>query len=235
MLITDKKAFIKGLIMSVLFLAVLAYMFSPSFDGENAFRASDKLFNSIAKGSTYYIPGLKDELKPFMGSLIDISIDMPSRELANNSHKLLSSSGAQVIQADNQLKVKGDLGQILLASIEDSDHMFYNRGQNIVDKYAIKEKPALYTWWEANKNMEKALKSQKKFKEAAFVERIRARGIEVGYNFFAIEPESVSTKAGILIFALIFYVAYTLWWGYAIYFLSQGFGLQLKAGKKKEV
>ena len=61
------------------------------------------------------------------------------------------------------------------------------------------------------------------------------KGVEVAFNFYGIEPQSVVSKAGILSFALVFYVIYTLWWGVAIFFLFEGFGLQMKAGAKKEV
>jgi hypothetical protein len=35
---------------------------------------------------------------------------------------------------------------------------------------------------------------------------------------------------------LLFYVMYTMWWGFAIFFLFEGFGLTMKKSKiKKEV
>ncbi len=60
MLVKNSKAFIKGLLLMVTFLIVLVLMFMPLFGGGdqprgNALEAADKLFNSIAKGSTNYI------------------------------------------------------------------------------------------------------------------------------------------------------------------------------------
>jgi hypothetical protein len=83
--------------------------------------------------------------------------------------------------------------------------------------------------------MEKDLKRQKKFKEADWLSNASKRGLEVGYNFYRIEVRKVSAAAGMLVFSLVFYVAYTLWWGYAVLFLCEGAGLQMKAGAKKEV
>ncbi len=57
-MIRNKGAFIKGLLLSVTFFIVLFGMFLPLFDGENALKAADRLFNSISKGSTDYIPDL---------------------------------------------------------------------------------------------------------------------------------------------------------------------------------
>ncbi len=77
--------------------------------------------------------------------------------------------------------------------------------------------------------------NMKKFKQAEFVSTVIAKGFEVGYNFFKVEGTSARSKAGILIFAMIFYVVYMLWYGVAILWLFEGFGMEMKAGVKKEV
>ena len=79
-MIRDKKAFTKGVVMAIIFFVVLAYMFSPSFDGGNAFNASDRLFNSIAKGSTYYIPRIREEAEPFKDFAFTATIAMPDKQ-----------------------------------------------------------------------------------------------------------------------------------------------------------
>jgi hypothetical protein len=73
------------------------------------------------------------------------------------------------------------------------------------------------------------------FAEASFLADVVKKGVEVGYNFYGIEPQQASAKAGILSFSLVFYVIYTLWWGYGILFLFEGVGMQMKKGAKKEV
>ena len=67
------------------------------------------------------------------------------------------------------------------------------------------------------------------------MEEVVKKGVEVAYNFAKIEPESASSRMGILTFSLIFYVIYTLWWGLAVMFIFEGIGLQMTAGTKKEV
>jgi hypothetical protein len=57
----------------------------------------------------------------------------------------------------------------------------------------------------------------------------------VGYNFSGIAPEKVSSKTITLIVSLVFYVCYTIWWGFSIFFLFEGFGLAMEAGKKEEM
>jgi hypothetical protein len=46
----------------------------------------------------------------------------------------------------------------------------------------------------------------------------------------------VSDRWGLMSLMLVFYVLYTLWWGYAILYLFAGLGLSMKKAKvKKEV
>ncbi len=234
MLIPDKKQFTKGFIMAVLFLAVLFFMFTPNFGGENAFDASDKLFNSIAKGSTNYFHMLEEESAPFAGNPMDVSLELEHKEMSKNAEKLLNVAGVKTSTDGHKISVKGTLGTIVDAVLKDSEDMFYNRGSAVSDRYNIPEKEALYTWWQILKATVKAFNNAKRFKEAAMIEEVLSRGVGVGYNFYKIEPEKASTKAGMLSFALIFYIVYTLWWGFAIFFMAEGLGLQLAGGSKKE-
>ena len=40
--------------------------------------------------------------------------------------------------------------------------------------------------------------------------------------------------AGMLSGLLVFYVFYTMWWGYAIFYMFEGFGLTMKKAKVKK-
>jgi len=236
MLVKDKGSFAKGVLLAITFLVVLVIMFLPYFGhGENALRAADRLFNSIAKGSTNYIPDMLKKNKAFEGVKFDVAMKFKDQQAAQQASKLLTSAGATAKEEAGQLKVAGDLGAVIAASLKDSEAMFNNRDAELQTKYGFPGREALYTWWSAFKEMDKDLKKQAKFKEAAFLGDVVKKGVEVGYNFFKIEPESASSKAGILSFSLIFYVIYTLWWGIAVLYIFEGIGLQMKAGAKKEV
>jgi hypothetical protein len=229
-----KKILGVGTIMAIVFIVILSVMFTPIFGGKNAFEAADNFFNSIAKGSTYFIPGLMKDSESYNGKTIDVTARLPNQAMTATAVKLFKASGALVGEGES-LRVAGDLGQISRAALRDADAMFFNRGKEVADKYGVPEKEVLFTWWTAFKEMEKDLKRQKKFAEAAWLSNASKRSLEVGYNFYRIELRKVSAAAGMLLFSLVFYVAYTLWWGYAILFLFEGAGLQMKAGAKKEV
>lgn len=237
MLITDKKEFRNGALLGVSFLLVLIIMFLPVFGGRNAFEASDRLFNSIAKGSTYYIPQVSKDNEEFMGEKVDVTMNLDSAEMVRRASRLFLNAGATVTAEgeNNQLKVQGDLGKMLQLAIQHAEAVFHNRGDELAQQYGYHQKEILYAWYKSLKALNKSLTKQEKFKDAAWIEEVLKRTVEVSYNFFKIEPRSAASAAGILSFSMIFYVVYTMWWGYAILFMFEGLGLQMKSGKKKEV
>jgi hypothetical protein len=234
-MIRNKGAFIKGLLLAVTFFIVLIGMFLPLFDGENALKAADRLFNSISKGSTYYIPDLTKKDQAFMGEKFEATAKLKTPEMAQQASKLLTTAGAQVTADAAQIKVTGDLGKVIDASLKDSEAMFHNRDAELQSKYGFPGKQVMLVWWNILKEMDKDFKRQTKFKEAAFVDTVVKKGVEVAYNFFQIAPQTASSRMGILTFSLVFYVVYTLWWGIAVLFLFEGVGLEMKAGAKKEM
>lgn len=235
MLIQDKKHFTWGVLLTVSFFAALGYMFTPHFgDGYNAFEASDHMFNSIAKGSTYYLPEIMEEAKTFEGESIEVTVLAGSKDMIDEAAVVLGHSGAQVTPGAEGLTYSADFGALLGVALADSDAMFYNKGDELESKYGMAPKVAMYVWWKVLQDTITELNLQKKYKEALFLKTAISKGVEVGYNFYGIEPESAASKAGTLIFDLVFYVIYTLWWGFAIFFLSEGIGLQMTKGKRSE-
>ncbi len=234
MAIAHKGEFTKGIILTVSFLVVLVIIYSPVFKGKNGLEAADELFNSIAKGSTYYIPSVMQKNEAFIGKDFNVTIAMNNADMAAKTALLFSTAGAGVDQARAELAIRGDLGKVLAAALQDADDMFNNRGNALADKYGYDPKEAMYNWWQACKLVDKAFKKQKRFKEAKFVSEVQTKAVETGYNFYGITPESVSNRAGILSFSLIFYVVYTLWWGFAIFYLFEGWGLRMEASKQKK-
>lgn len=233
-MIRNKGAFIKGLLLTVTFFTVLFLMFLPFFDGENALKAADRLFNSISKGSTDYVPELKKKNQAFMGAKFEITGKLKNTEMAQHASKIMTAAGAQLTADGAQIKVSGDFGKVIEASLNDSASLFNNRDQELQSKYGLPGKEVLFVWWNVFKEIDKDLKRQSKFKEAAFLDTVIKKGVEVAYNFFGIAPQTASSKMGILTFSLVFYVVYTLWWGIAVLFLFEGIGLEMKAGVRKE-
>jgi hypothetical protein len=236
MLIVNKRGFLLGLVMSVGFLIVLWVMFTPRFNGQNAFHASDQLFNSIAKGSSYYFEDLRTGTQERQGAEVNVTITVKGEDTSRIAMSLLAASGMQVSEEGGALHVTGKLGPMVSAALDDAEAAFYNRGEEIAAKRGHEAKSVLFAWWSSLKEIQRALRNKGSFAETAFLEEVTLKGVEVAYNFYGIEPKKASENAGILSFALLFYLVYTVWWGYAILFLFEGLGMEMKASaRKKEV
>jgi len=227
-MIAHKKEFFGGLAMLVAFTVVLVIMFSPVFKGQNGLEYLDALYNSISKGSAYYIPKVKEKSDKFKGKTISVTLAMTDKGQAQQTAPLFKAGGANVTVKGVELKVTGDLGRILENCLADSDAMYKNKGQKVSKKYGYDEKRVLFNWWKAAKVMDKDLKKQKKFKEAKIVALVIKKAVESSYNYYKIEPQKIGDRLGIVIFSLVFYVAYTLWYGFAIMFMFEGWGMKLE-------
>ena len=226
---SQKAMLIKGSVLMASFTAVFILIFMPLFSGgKNGLEYLDNLYNSISKGSAYYIPELKEAAAPLSGSQVSMTLEMTGTDAAAQALPLLRASGVTAEQDGTKLRIGGDLGKLLDNCLEDADLMYNNKGEQIREKYGMDERRALYTWWTLTKLMDKELKNQKLFKAAKVVTTVSKKGVETSYNFYKIEPRKISEKLGVVVFSLAFYVVYTVWYGFAIMFLFEGLGLRLE-------
>jgi len=230
-MIADKKIFFKGLGLLILFFCVLGIIFSPVFNGKNGLEYMDDLYNSISKGSAYYIPDVKKKIQQFSGKSVELSLSLSDKEQAEQTAVLFTKNGVPTNIEGSGLKINGDLGKILESCLADADNMYLNQDKEVSKKYGYNAKLALYNWWCALKASEKELKKQKNFKEAKIVALVIKKAMEPAYNYFGIESKKISglfTSVGFsCLFSLVFYVIYTMWYGFAIMFMFEGWGLKL--------
>ena len=90
---SKKGAFTIGLVMAISFGVVLFLMFSEIFPGPagkkvNGLDWADDLFNKLAKGSSYFIPKLKETNQKFMGRPFTATIKIPNAAEADQINKL---------------------------------------------------------------------------------------------------------------------------------------------------
>jgi len=226
-MIEKKGEFYGGMGLMATFIIVLIVIFMPVFNGQNGLNYLDSLYNSISKGSAYYISKVKEESDTFNGNTINVTLAMATNEQALQAASLFMKSGAMVNASGKELKISGDLGHILANCLSDAEKMYHNDGKALSGKYGYDEMRALFNWWMSFKIMEKELKIQKKFKEAKIVALVVTKAVEASFNYYRIEPQKIKDKYGIVLFSLIFYVVYTLWYGFAILLMFEGWGLKL--------
>lgn len=227
-MIRKKREFSLGLVMLAGFFVVLALIFMPLFEGKNGLEYLDNLFNSIAKGSAYYVPKVREDIRGMGPSRVDLALALDSAAQAEKASRLFMRGGALVNVQGNTLKVSGELGAMIAAALDDADAMYRNEGAAVSSRAGFPEREVLYTWYRAFKAAEGALQGEKKFKEARVIAQLNQKAIEPAYNFYGVEAQRILDRAGIVVFSLVFYVIYTLWYGFAILFLFEGWGMQLE-------
>ncbi|MBU1404467.1 MAG: hypothetical protein KKE83_09670 [Proteobacteria bacterium] len=231
-MIANKKEFGGGLVMMVGFWIVFALLLSPLYPGEgkkvNMLDYMDSMYNSISKKSSYYIPAARENAEAFKGEIITLNIKTDEGLSAQRLTTVLQHAGATVQAGDQEITVNGDLGGILTAVLADADAMFANDGQAVSAKYGANEKQVMFDWYNALKSMEKSLTKQEKFKESKMLYQVRTKTVEPAYNYYGIEAQSIKDKAVLVIFSLVGYVIYTMWFGFAILFMFEGWGLKLE-------
>ena len=227
-MIHDTKEFGIGLALITGFFVALFAIFSPLFEGgKNALDYLDGTFNSVSKDSAYYIPGITEKARKHDGTAVTLSIKAADDKQAARMVKLFTTAGASVALDSAQLSISGDLGKILAAVLADADLMFKNEGTTVSGKYGIEEKRVLHDWHMALGAMNKDLNKQEKFKEAKTVRDIQTKAVEPAYNYYGIKAIPMSSMIWVSLSALVGYVLYTIWYGFAILFLFEGWGLRL--------
>ncbi|MBU2511927.1 hypothetical protein KJ966_11355 [bacterium] len=222
----NKDLFI-GIGLLLGFAAVLTLMFMPLFQGNNLINKIDNLYNNISKGSAYYIPKLKKDAKSFSGQYIRLQLLIDNERLKGDLANLLNVNGIPSQSEDGQLIINADFGQLMGICLDDTDLMYANEGEKVRTRYGIQERRVLYTWWKGMQAIDKFLIKQKKYNESKLVSSIIQKGVEASYNYYGIEAQNIRDRVFMVVFSLMFYVVYTLWFGFAILFLFKGAGLKL--------
>lgn len=238
MLIRNKALFNKGLMLMATFLCIFASLFLPIWGGHgNGLDAADNMFNRLSKGSSYFIPGVKEDVLKLEGKSVTLTVKIKDAAIAPRAVENIKKAGATAEFKDGAITYSGDLGKILTAALADADDMFKNNGKAVQDRYGVTEKDSekLITkaWWAVLDASIKELQKQKLIQEAKVVGQVNKRGLEPGYNFYGIAGEKVLDNVLPLVGLLAFYVLYTMWYGYAIFDMFGGIGLGMSKPKTK--
>lgn len=237
MIIVNKKAFSMGAFLAITFCGVLVIIFSPIYGaGRTGLQFSDDLFNKLSKGSSYFIPSLQQENAAFRGKPFAVTFEMEKTDQVETALGVLATAGAQVRANGKTLQVSGDLGELIDKVLADSDRMYHNDGKAVTAIYGLDERQVMESWWHILKQIDNKLKQAKRLEEAKMVYAVKNKAVETTYNFYTIPPEHIGDKVLLVTGLLTFYVVYTLWWGFAIFFLFNGMGLTMhKAKVRKEI
>lgn len=228
-MIHDKREFAIGVGLMAVFLVGLVLIFRPMLEGgKNTLDYLDGVFNSSSKASAYYVPAAQEKARKLGAAPVSLAIVLKGKEQALRAEKLLVAAGATVAVDGAKLTASGDLARILGAALADADAMFHNDEAKVSAKYGTEGRRVLLAWHGALGEAMRDLNRQGKFKEATVVREAVTKGIEPAYNYFGVTPVAMKDMIWIALAALIGYVVYTVWYGYAILYLFEGWGLKLE-------
>jgi len=230
-----KKELGLGILLTLTFLSLLSAMAMPLWEGKTFLAFADQTFNGLSKGSSNFIPEVREESEAYVGKTFNAVINMDSTERAERSALLYEKAGADVKVDGTNLEISGDLGVIFLSSLDDAEALFNNNDQTLAAKYGYDGKEVMYNWWMSLTRLSKYFEAQREFETSLYIgHELLTRGIEPAYNYHGVEAMNVANFVMLLAGFLGFYIIYTVLWGFAIYFNFEGIGLRMEKSKKKE-
>jgi hypothetical protein len=243
MLITNKKCFFRGILLLASFFAVFAFLLTPSLEGIDGGKKltglefADGLFNSLSKGSSNFSEMVKEKIKPMQSKDVDITIPLKDPSIVAYVKPVIEGAGMTLTISEDQKKLnyKGNMGPFLEAVQQISEKMYDNDHAFVEQKYGVdKALGVTNACWHVLQPSIKELQKQKKIEEAGIIDTVVRRAIEPAHNFYSVQASSVKEHAIMMSALLIFYLVYTLWYGFGIFELFEGVGLAMTKSKVKQ-
>lgn len=230
MLIRNRAPFFSGLILTISFACVLLLIFAPVFgDGRNGLQYADDMFNRLSKGSSYFLPKIENHAEAMAGKSFKLELSLQSAAEAEAAAAQYAAAGLEATASGQAVQLGGDIGKMLATVLQDAKAGFRNDEAALQQRYGQTARAVLSNWWKMMSRLDKSLKLEKRVAEAKAVTEVMKKGIEPAHNYLGIEAESVSDMIPEMLGLLVFYLIYTIWWGYAILKLMEGLGLQLRS------
>jgi hypothetical protein len=234
--VVHRKKFAVGLVGLITFLGVLAVWLSPVIDHKTGLEWADELFSQLAKNSIYFMPTAVRMAAKFEGVIVDLGVNprWPGGDV--RVAQILRANGISAsVVGDGRVRIIGDLGLLAKTAAADADLLFKGNEQELQNKYGMSGKEVIYYWWTAFDGLIRRYIQENRPSEADFATFMTTRVLEPSYNFAQMEPKSISDNVWVVVFLLGFYILYTLWLGFSILLLFEGFGIgTTKSGEKKE-
>jgi len=222
----------RGTLMVVSFLAVLAIIFTPVFPGVtdqkvNGLVFLDTFFNQLSKGSAYYIDDLLKEAESYANNHYAGVLHFTSPLQAQRIQGMLSINEIQADLENATVALETEFSTLMSTILQDADLMYANKGDELVEKYGTDGRSALYSWYTMLQILERDLNTNKQFADAKFVKKTVTKGVEPAYNYYGTPVKPVKEAMVLLVLALVFYIIYTIWYGFGLLYLFEGMGIKL--------
>lgn len=234
MLVHQRKPFIKGMFLLISFAIVCGLLLFPLLPDESkpghhltGLEFADSVFNSLSKGSSYFVPEVRKSVETVKDKQVTISVPLKKPELGETIVKVYEALGAEAVTEGGRVRISGNLHTILNAATEVGDKLYFNDTKPIEDLY---NQPALMVsrafWYTLNPGI-KDMQRQGLLEEAKVTDQVIRKALEPGNNFFSVPVAKVSDHIHLIVGMLVFYIVYTLWYGFGIMEMFEGIGLSI--------
>ena len=233
--IVDRRKFALGVAGLVVFAAMLVLGFFPLYRGDNALQWADRMFNRLAKDSANYIETGKQKAEKFVGLTVDLGVNPKDNIDKAELARLIQLNGLDAgLLDDGRVRITGNFGQLTAAALQDAETAFNNENRRLEVKYGMSSEEVIYCWWIAFDGLTRRYLQENRATEANFTKFMTTKVLEPTYNFRGIHAYSVKDNALQVIGLLVFYIIYTLWYGFSIMLIFEGLGITV-GGKRKEI
>lgn len=94
-----KRPFLRGSFLLISFLVLFGVLLTPIMRDESGnhltgLQYADSVFNELSKGSSYFIPGVRDNIKTVAGKQVTVSVKLKKPDLAPVAVQVLQKAGA---------------------------------------------------------------------------------------------------------------------------------------------
>ena len=230
----NRKKLGLGLLGLAGFAVVFVLLVSPVFGDRNGLQWADSLFNRLSKESAYFVPKLRPQAAQFEGTPFGAEVAARSDHEAGQVAALFTAAGCRASIDGTKVRIDGDLGAAAKALMADAEDMHYGRLDRLRTRYGFDGKEAIYGWWVAFDAIFDDYVTHRQVAASDFAIAMRTKVCEPAYNFCGIEPLRCSQAALPLAALLLFYLVYTVWYGFSIMSLFEGAGIGPHAGRKRE-
>ena len=169
------------------------------------------------------------------GKVVTVTVPVKHPKMVEYATKVLEDAKMTVSTDQKTLTYTGDMGPLMEIVTFISDRMYHNDHKAVEEKYGVEN--ALWITngcWDVLQPSIKALQKQGMIAEAAIVDTVVRRAVEPAHNFYSVEPTSVKEHLFLMAGLLIFYLLYTLWYGFGIFEFFEGIGLTMSKSKVKQ-
>jgi hypothetical protein len=197
---------------------------------------ADNLFNQLARDSAYYVPEARKRADKFAQEKVDLGVH-PNDPVddAQVAQLLVKNALEAKVLGDGRVRVVGNLAGAARSALADADLEFHNESAQLEARYEMTANEVMYCWWIVFDGLTRRYVQEGRGEEANFTKFLTTKVLEPAYNFRGISPRPIRGCVLPVFLLLGFYIVYTLWYGFSIMYLFEGFGITAAgANEKKE-